>query len=298
MSHSSPVLVSVTVLRPEERQITDAIRALGYTVQVANRRNFADHLRVEGERPAFVLMRNVSRDENLRMAQLFERAGIPVLNSAAAILTCSGKDMQALALANNGIRHPHTEIAFTFDDVRAAFDRCGGDVVVKPVNGSWGRGVVRLSSPAQLSAWQAGWESVDMNGRELPVVVQHHVPKAGYDLRALVIGTEVVVVIRRTAEQLRTNTALGGRIEAIEPAPAVRALCAEVVELLGPGFYGVDIVQSVDTGEYLVLEVNANPEFARSSEYHDIDIPALLAAFLVQRADAPQKFAELVAVTS
>ncbi|MEV0029627.1 RimK family alpha-L-glutamate ligase [Nocardia sp. NPDC050793] len=269
----------MTVLRPEEKEILSSLRELGCAIEVANRRNYAQFLGSADARPSLVLMRNVSRNENLRMAQLFEHAGIAVINSAASILTCSGKDIQALAFARHDIRHPQTRLAFTFDDVSSFVAGLGGDVVIKPVNSSWGRGVVRIRTEEQFAAWRAGWESVDARGREFPVIVQQHIPKADHDLRAIVIGTEVVVVIRRDAIGLRTNTALGGVAKRVPIEPEVRSLCAEVVAMLGPGFYGIDLVRSTLDGEYFVLEVNANPEFARSAPAHDVDIAGLFASY-------------------
>lgn len=276
MTGSSRIVVSVTVLRPEEKRIVEAIRADGHDVVVATRRTYAAHFAQSEHKPDLVLMRNVSRDENLRMAHLFESAGVATLNSAAAIQACSGKDMQAMMFARSGLPHPRTHVAFTVDDVCDAFEGLG-DVVVKPVNGSWGRGITRITSTSELAAWQAGREITEPRGRELPVIVQQNIPKAGHDIRAVVIGTEVAVVIRRVAEQFRTNTTLGATAEAVPATPEVLSLCARVVDLLGPGIYGVDIVQCGETGEYYLLEINSNPEFARSSDFHEVDIPAMVA---------------------
>jgi [lysine-biosynthesis-protein LysW]--L-2-aminoadipate ligase len=68
-----------------------------------------------------------------------------------------------------------------------------------------------------------------------------------------------------------------------EITPAIRGLCDRVVGLLGPGFYGVDMLEDVRTNELKLLEVNANPEFAKSSATHGVDIAAHLATYLADR---------------
>lgn len=60
-------------------------------------------------------------------------------------------------------------------------------------------------------------------------------------------------------------------------------LCQQVVDVLGPGFYGVDLVEDRAAGELLVLEVNANPEFAKSSAEHGVDVAGLYAAYVAEQ---------------
>jgi len=154
-------------------------------------------------------------------------------------------------------------------------------VVVKPVSGSWGRGVTRLSTEEELEAWTGGRESADAAGKLFPVLVQQYVEKPGHDLRIVVVGTEPVVAIRRKSDNWRTNTHLGAQVERVEISDDMHRLCAQAVAALGPGFYGVDMMQDRHTGEMTVLEINANPEFARSSETHGVDVAGLYARHVV-----------------
>jgi [lysine-biosynthesis-protein LysW]--L-2-aminoadipate ligase len=59
-----------------------------------------------------------------------------------------------------------------------------------------------------------------------------------------------------------------------------------VVSALGPGFYGVDLIEDRATGRLAVLEVNANPEFARSSDTHGVDVAGHCAAYAAQAVHA------------
>ncbi|MFD0394160.1 hypothetical protein ACFQ3Z_24805 [Streptomyces nogalater] len=123
-----------------------------------------------------------------------------------------------------------------------------------------------------VEAWAAGRESVDATGKQFPVVVQEYIDKPGHDLRVVVVGRAPVVAIQRVSDDWRTNTHLGAEVRRVEVTAVMEKLCDQVVDALGPGFYGVDLVEDRSTGELLVLEVNANPEFARSSARHGVNV--------------------------
>lgn len=134
-----------------------------------------------------------------------------------------------------------------------------------------------------VEAWAGGRESADATGKLFPVVVQAYVDKPGHDLRVVVVGRTPVVAIQRASEDWRTNTHLGASVERVEVSAEIDKLCQQVVDVLGPGFYGVDLVEDRATGELLVLEVNANPEFAKSSERHGVDVAGLYAAYVAEQ---------------
>ncbi|WBO69741.1 ATP-grasp domain-containing protein [Streptomyces camelliae] len=274
---ATDVLLSVTVLRPDERRLLDALRSQGLTARPVLQPDLAEVLAAGGERPRLAVLRNLSHREAIGTARRLEQAGVATLNSPSAVEVCNDKGLQALLFARLGILHPATRHAFTYEQVHDIATEFGWPVVVKPVSGSWGRGVTRLSHEEELEAWTGGRESVDAAGKLFPVLVQQYVEKPGHDLRIVVVGTEPVVAISRNSDNWRTNTHLGAQVERVEVSDDMRRLCAQAVAALGPGFYGVDMMQDRHTGEMTVLEINANPEFARSSETHGVDVAGLYA---------------------
>ncbi|GIH09801.1 ATP-dependent carboxylate-amine/thiol ligase [Rhizocola hellebori] len=277
------VLVSVTMVRPEERLLLRALQATGLTARTVTPRHTAAFLNDTAPRPRFVLLRNVSHRELATMSDRFEQAGIETLNTPGAVRLCLNKDLQAIAFKRAGVAHPVTHIAFSVEQVREYVALLGGDAVLKPISGSWGRGVVRVADEAQLDAWAGGREALDPLGKGFPVVVQQYVPKPGFNERVHVVGYRPVVAYRQISPGLVTNTHQGGRVEPIPVSDISRELCKRVVDCFGPGFYGIDLVESVETGEKFVLEVNTNPEFARSSEIHGVDIAGHVAAYVRDR---------------
>lgn len=79
------------------------------------------------------------------MARRLEYVGVETLNRAATIETCNDKGLQALLFAQHGVPHPISRHAYSYAQVRSAVAELGYPAVLKPVSGSWGRGVTRMA---------------------------------------------------------------------------------------------------------------------------------------------------------
>jgi glutathione synthase len=128
-----------------------------------------------------------------------------------------------------------------------------GDIVLKPLYGGAGSGVVKLrTGDPNLDALL---ELHAMIGRE-PVIAQKFIPavSAGDKRILLVDGEPIGAVNRIPAEgQVRSNLARGGRAEAVELTARDREICdAIALELKDRGllFVGIDVI-----GDYLT-EIN------------------------------------------
>lgn len=271
------VLLSVTMLRPEEKLLLEALRGRGVRVDTALPADLASLLAGRSAPPALALVRNLSHREAVDAARRLEYLGVRVLNSTRAIEVCNDKGLQAMLFESHGIPHPRSLLAFNFDQVRESVAEVGWPAVVKPVSGSWGRGVSLLTDGPCVDAWVGGRESADAASKLFPVLVQAHIDKPGHDLRVIVVGGEPVVAIRRSSNDWRTNTHLGAEVERTEITPEMAGICEQIVKALGEGFYGVDLAEDRATGTLQVIEVNANPEFAHSSRRHGVDVAGLLA---------------------
>ncbi|GAA1228468.1 RimK family alpha-L-glutamate ligase [Kitasatospora nipponensis] len=287
MTSSEPeVLLSVTMLRPDEKLLLQALRAQGLPARPVLLEDLAEVVAGHTAPPGLALIRNLSHREAIGVARRLEFVGVETLNRTATIETCNDKGLQALLFAQHGIPHPVSRHAYSYAQVRAAVDALGWPAVLKPVSGSWGRGVTRMTDEACVDAWVGGRESADAGGKLFPVLVQEYIDKPGHDLRVVVVGRTPVVAIQRVSDDWRTNTHLGAQVRRVEITDEIHKRCAQVVDALGEGFYGVDLVEDRSTGELMVLEVNANPEFARSSAQHGVDVAGLLAAQVAQTYQA------------
>jgi ribosomal protein S6--L-glutamate ligase len=206
-----------------------------------------------------------------------QATGVPVLNPPKALETCVDKYLTTARLASAGIAVPPTIVCQTADDALAAFDQLGRDVVVKPIFGSEGRGMLRIEDPDL--AWRA-FRALERTGAVL--YLQEFVPNPGSDLRAFVIGGRVAASMRRHAQNgWRANVAQGGRSEPVRLSEEETRLALQAAELLGAPVAGVDLLRGTDDRLY-VLEVNAVPGWRALAAVTGEDIPVQIVKFLCQ----------------
>ncbi|HEY1191156.1 MAG TPA: RimK family alpha-L-glutamate ligase, partial [Gemmata sp.] len=191
-----------------------------------------------------------------RMDLLHEAAarGVPVLNPPRAVEVCVDKYLTTARLARAGIATPDTEVCQRSADALIAFEELGGDVVLKPIFGSEGRGMVRITD--EETAWRT-FRVLEQTGQV--IYLQQFVKHPGWDLRAFVLGDRVIASMRRTAgADWRTNVAQGGVAEGVTLSEAETALALGAASAVGCPVAGVDLLPGPN-GELFVIEVNAVP---------------------------------------
>jgi RimK family alpha-L-glutamate ligase len=203
--------------------------------------------------------------------------GIPVLNPPRAVEAAVDKYLTLALLEAAGIPVPPTWTGGSADDALTAFANLGGDVVVKPLFGSEGRGLVRISDPEL--AWRT-FHAIERLGAIL--YLQRFVRHPGYDTRVFVLHGSVIGVMRRhaSAGEWRTNVSLGGRAEPTRIEPATERLALAAARAIGAEMAGVDLIPDLDSGQLVVLEVNAVPGWRALSRVTGIDIAAAILSAL------------------
>jgi ribosomal protein S6--L-glutamate ligase len=176
-----------------------------------------------------------------------------------------------------GLPVPPTWTGQTAVEALAAFEALGGDVVVKPLFGSEGRGLVRISD--RELAWRSfhAWERLGA-----VLYLQRTIRHPGHDLRVFVLRGQVLGAMRRFAPagEWRTNVSLGGRAELCALDSEARHLALAAATAIGAEIAGVDLVEDLDRGRLTVLEVNAVPGWRALSRVTGIDVAAAVLAGL------------------
>jgi RimK family alpha-L-glutamate ligase len=205
----------------------------------------------------------------------FHGRGGRVLNPPAALETCIDKYLAGVRLSAAGLPVPATVVCQDADTAMDAFARLGGDVVVKPLFGSEGRGMVRVADA------EIAWRTFRTLERLQAVLyLQRFVAHPGWDLRAFVIGGRVLAAMRRHARNdWRTNVAQGGRSEAVTLTAEEERLTLEAARAVGAPVAGVDLLPRPDGG-YDVLEVNAVPGWRALGRATGVDVAAEILRFL------------------
>jgi ribosomal protein S6--L-glutamate ligase len=180
-------------------------------------------------------------------------------------------------LERAGIPVPPTVCTESARDALAAFDQLGGDVVIKPLFGSEGRGLVRVSD--RELAWRT-FHTLERLGAV--IYAQRIVRHPGFDYRAFVVGGRVIGAMRRAAPRgdWRTNVALGGQPESCALEAETTRLALAAAEAVGVAMAGVDLLDDLDRGAPVVLEVNAVPGWRALKRVTNLDVAAEILAHL------------------
>jgi RimK family alpha-L-glutamate ligase len=202
-----------------------------------------------------------------------ETLGAAVLNSATAIERTVDKFYTSALLEQAGLPTPRTVVAEDVDAAMAAFEAMR-DVIVKPLFGSNGRGMVRVSD--EEIAYRV-FKALEL--QRAVYYVQEALPHEGRDLRVFVVGGRVVAAAWRTADGWRTNLARGGRAERADLPPAWTEMSLRAAAAVGAEYAGVDLLPA-SRGDVLVLEVNGIPGWRGLQQTTDVDVAAAVVAHL------------------
>ncbi len=207
-----------------------------------------------------------------------EQCGIPVINPPRALEAAIDKYLASAKLLAAGLRTPATIVCQSWEDAMAGYAQLGGDVVVKPLFGGEGRGILRVEDPALA---QRVFKSLVQTGAVL--YLQQFIPHAGFDIRLLVIGQRVLSVRRIHPTDWRTNVSLGARAEAFDADLRLRGIALRAAGALQAPLAGVDILPGRD-GQHYLLEVNAVPGWRATAAALGVDVAALVWEYLEHAA--------------
>jgi ribosomal protein S6--L-glutamate ligase len=204
----------------------------------------------------------------------YEAAGGVVINPARAVEAAVDKFLTSARLAEAGLVTPRTVCCQTADDGMAAFEQLGGNVVVKPLFGSEGRGITRLNDAALALR---AFKMLAQLGAVL--YVQEFIEHKGCDLRLLVIGERVLAMKRSNPLDWRTNISRGAKAEALTPDDSLLDMARRAAAAVGAPIAGVDMLPGRD-GRLYCLEVNAVPGWKGLAKAVGVDVAALVLEYV------------------
>ena len=174
------------------------------------------------------------------LLELAERQGVQVLNRPASLRAWNEK--------LGALRFPElmapTLVAANVEQL-SSFAASHGEVVLKPLGGRAGQGVVRASSSG--AGLGALLELVTQQ-QQLPVMIQAFLPQVSDgDKRILLVNGDPLGAVNRKpkAGEFRSNLAVGGHPEATELTAREQEICAALKPALieaGLFFVGIDVI--------------------------------------------------------
>ena len=220
-------------------------------------------------------------DYQYEIFELLEQQGTLVINSPAAISLAESKAQTTYLLRQAGLPVPRTLVTQDLDRAIAAVNQYGM-AVVKPLYGSYGIGIERLT--AEISD-EILPEFMD---RHRVIYIQEYIPNDGRDIRAFVVGDEIPAAMYRIAldGEWRTNVHQGSRCEACELTPEIRDMCLAAARIGGLDYTGVDVMEGPDGP--VILELNGTPSWHGLSEAAERNIAIDVVGHVLRMLDAGQ----------
>jgi ribosomal protein S6--L-glutamate ligase len=210
---------------------------------------------------------------------VWQSHGTAVINSPRCLETSIDKWLTLHRLSAAGIPVPPTIACQTRDQALAAYEQLGGDVLVKPLFGGEGRGIIRLQDFDM--AWRC-LSTLQQLGHVL--YLQQFIPNFGYDIRVLMIGDQLFSISRQARDGCyRTNVSLGGTAVPHELTEQQREIAVLAAKAVDGCVVGVDLLPAKD-GKLFVLEVNAVPGWKGVASSLSIDIAKQFVQYVARRA--------------
>lgn len=209
-----------------------------------------------------------------------EQSGVTIFNSPRSIECAVDKYLTTSRLAAAKLPVPATAVCESSEAAMQQFQQLGGDVVVKPLFGSEGRGIFRISDP------DLAYRSFRTLERTQAVIyLQQFIQHPGHDIRILILNGKLIGAIRRhSKDDFRTNISRQAHAETYLPTDREVELAIRAAKLTHAEFAGVDLLyRSGSTDECYVLEVNAVPGWRGFQSTTKVDVASLVIEYLEQK---------------
>lgn len=205
----------------------------------------------------------------LAVVNHLEMMGVPLCNGAQAIGRSRDKLRCLQLLSRAGLAIPRTVMAHDRSNLSRLVEEVGGlPAIIKLIRGTQGVGVMIASSLAEVQTildtfWDLGQE----------IVLQELIKESqGRDVRAVVVGEQVVGAMRRQAKkgEFRSNIHRGGAGTVIQLPPAYATAAVRAARVIGLEVAGVDMLESQDGPK--IMEINSSPGFEGLERATGLDV--------------------------
>lgn len=215
----------------------------------------------------------------------FQEMDVFCANTSHGILNSRDKLRSLQILSRHNIGIPKTTFVRDKNDVLPGIKRVGGaPVVIKLIEGTQGIGVLLADTVNQAESIIELLQSQKQN-----VLIQKFVAESkGKDIRAFVVGDQVVAAMRRVAQgqEFRSNVHRGGVAEPVELDPIYAETAVRCTQIMGLQVAGVDMLEGKDGPQ--VMEVNSSPGLEGIETCTGLDIAGAIIDYIAAQVDFPE----------
>ncbi len=215
----------------------------------------------------------------------FEQMDIYSANSSASIMNSRDKLRSLQILSRHQIGIPKTTFVRDKKDVLPAIERVGGaPVVIKLIEGTQGIGVLLADSIETAASIIELLQS-----QKQSVLIQKFVKESkGRDIRAFVVGDQVVAAMRRVAQgqEFRSNVHRGGVTEPVVLDDVYKETAVRAAQILGLRVAGVDMLEAKEGPQ--IMEVNSSPGLEGIEGCTQLDIAGSIIDYIAAQINFPE----------
>lgn len=215
----------------------------------------------------------------------FEQMDVFCANSSTGIVNARDKLRSLQILSRHQVGIPQTTFVRDRRDVIPAIERIGGaPVIIKLLEGTQGVGVILADTVKVAEAIIETLQSTRQN-----VLVQRFVSESrGRDIRAFVVGDQVVAAMRRVAQgsEFRSNVHRGGRTEPVVLDDRYCQVAIRAAQIMGLRIAGVDMLEGRDGPQ--IMEVNSSPGLEGIEACTQLDIAGAVIDYIAAQVDFPE----------
>lgn len=221
----------------------------------------------------------------MAVVRQFEQMDVYTPNTANGIANSRDKLRAYQILSRHEIGMPATTFVRDRADVPTAIERVGGaPVIIKLLEGTQGIGVILAPDARVAETVIETLQSTRQN-----VLIQQFIAESrSSDIRALVVGDQVVAAMRRIGrdDDFRSNVHRGGRTELVELDDEAKDIAVRAAHIMGLRVAGVDLLES-DFGP-LVMEVNSSPGLEGIETATGLDVAGAIIEYISRQVAFPE----------
>lgn len=230
----------------------------------------------KGQLPDGVFVRSISAGTleqitfRLGLLHALRESGVRVWNDARAIERCVDKSQTTFLLHKAGIATPRTRVCETRAHAADYTEGLARPLVLKPLFGSQGKGIGKVTSQAELPAAEAVDSVYYMQDFVAPG------DDVFEDWRVLATRHRVIAAMSRRGTSWVTNIHQGATARAHAPDAAMAAISMAAMRAIDADYAGIDLIRTA-SGQLQVLEVNSNPAWRGLQGVADVNIADAIA---------------------
>jgi len=277
----SKICIVFDRLRTEEKMLEKEASDLGHDAVMLDAKTTqvnTDSKRKDFDFGDVVLERCVSYFRGLHFTASLEFMDVPVLNKFQVANQCGNKMFMTLLLKKHNVPTPKTYFSFSSESASENIEKVGYPLVIKPVIGSWGRGVMQLKDKDTADALFEIRDITD-SPHDRIFYLQELIKRPPRDIRVITVGDEpIAAMYRKSSGGFKTNIALGADPELCEITKEIEDISTKASKAMGGGILGIDIMEDEKRG-LVVHEVNNTVEFKGLARVSRRNIPKEMVEF-------------------